>query len=137
MIFTGASGNDPKNDFEAFLRSYAWVLCIAVVVAIILTIVIIFLIKNRKPAKPKKEISTAAPDEWVDALGGKDNIVEVSSMGSRLSIKIKNRELINRDALTGLGVTSIVLMSEKVTLVTNLDNSKIEEKLKESLVNNN
>lgn len=135
MIFTGASGNDPKNDFEAFLRSYAWVLCVAVVVAIILTIVIIFLIKNRKPSKPKKEISTAAPDEWVIALGGSDNILEVSSAGSRLSIKIKNRDLLNRDALTGLGVTSIVLMSDKVTLVTNLDNAKIEENLKNHLQN--
>ena len=135
MIFTGASGNDPKNDFEAFLRNYAWVLCIAVVVAILLTIVIIFLIKNRKPVKPKKEISTAAPDEWATALGGTDNIVEVSSMGSRLSIKIKDRDLINRDALTQLGVTSIVLMSDKVTLVTNLDNAKIEEKLKNHLQN--
>lgn len=135
MIFTGASGNDPKNDFEAFLRSYAWILCVAVVVAIILTIVIIFLIKNRKKAKPKKEISSASPDEWVDALGGSDNIVEVSSAGSRLSIKIKNRDLINRDALTNLGVTSIVLMSDKVTLVTNLDNQKIEENLKNHLQN--
>lgn len=135
MIFTGASGNDPKNDFEAFLRSYAWILCVAVVVVIILTIAIIFLIKNRKKAKPKKEISSASPDEWVDALGGSDNIVEVSSAGSRLSIKIKNRDLINRDALTNLGVTSIVLMSDKVTLVTNLDNQKIEENLKNHLQN--
>ena len=135
MIFTGASGNDPKNDFEAFLRSYAWVLCVAVVVAIVLTIVIIFLIKNRKPSKPKKEISNAAPDEWVNALGGADNILEVSSAGSRLSVKIKNRDLLDRDALTGLGVTSIVLMSDKVTLVTNLDNQKIEENLKNHLQN--
>ena len=135
MIFTGASGNDPKNDFEAFLRNYAWVLCVALVVVIILTIVIIFLIKNRKPPKPKKEISKAAPDEWVNALGGSDNILEVTSAGSRLSIKIKNRDLLDRDALTGLGVTSIVLMSDKVTLVTNLDNTKIEENLKNHLQN--
>ena len=135
MIFTGASGNDPKNDFEAFLEHYAWILCVAVVVAIILTIVIIFLVKNRKPVKKKKEISTATPDEWVIALGGKDNILEVSSVGSRLSIKIKNRDLIDRDTLTELGVTSIVLMSDKVTLVTNLDNQKIEENLKNHLQN--
>ena len=135
MIFTGASGNDPKNDFEAFLRSYAWILCVAVVVAILLTLVIIYLIKNRKPIKPKKIISTASADEWVSALGGVDNIMDVSSAGSRLSIKIKNRDLLNRDALTELGVTSIVLMSDKVTLVTNLDNQKIEENLKNHLQN--
>ena len=135
MIFTGASGNDPKNDFEAFLRNYAWVLCVAIVVIILLTILIFFVIKNKRPKKPKKEISTASPDEWVDALGGVENIVEVSSNGSRLSIKIKNRDLLNRDALTKLGVTSIVLMSDKVTLVTNLDNQKIEENLKNHLQN--
>ncbi len=135
MIFTGASGNDPKNDFEAFLRNYAWIICVAVVVIILLTILIVFVFKNKKSKKPKKIVSTASADEWVEALGGIDNIVEVSSMGSRLSIKIKDRELINRDALTNLGVTSIVLMSDKVTLVTNLDNQKIEENLKNRLQN--
>ena len=135
MIFTGASGNDPKNDFEAFLRNYAWIICVAVVVIILLTILIVFVFKNKKSKKPKKIVSTASADEWVEALGGIDNIVEVSSMGSRLSIKIKDRELINRDALTNLGVTSIVLMSDKVTLVTNLDNQKIEDNLKNRLQN--
>ncbi len=135
MIFTGASGNDPKNDFEAFLRSYAWVLCVAVVAVILLTILIVFIIRNKKNAKPKKLVSTASADEWVDALGGIDNIVEVSSMGSRLSIKIKNRDLLNRESLTKLGVTNIVLMSDKVTLVTNLDNQKIEENIKNHLQN--
>lgn len=135
MIFAGASGNDPKNDLEAFLRNYAWILCLVVVLLIVLTIVITFVIKSKKTAKPKKLVSTASADEWVQALGGADNILEVSSTGSRLSIKIKNRDLINREALTNLGVTSIVLMSDKLTLVTNLDNAKIEENLKNHLQN--
>ena len=135
MLFTGASGNEPKNQFELFLQNYAWILCVAVVVAIILTIVIVFLIKNRKPTKQKKAISTASPNEWVDALGGQDNILEVSSAGSRLSIQIKNPELVNRESLTKLGVTSIVMMSNKITLVTNLNNQLIEEQLKNHLGN--
>ena len=135
MLFTGASGNDPKNDFEAFLRSYAWILCVAVVVVILLTIVIIFLIKNRRVQKPKKLESNAAPDEWVSALGGQDNIVEVTSNGSRLSVIIKNPELVDREALTNLGVNNIVMMSNKITLVTNLNNQQIEEKLTNHLQN--
>ena len=135
MLFTGASGNEPKNQFELFLQNYAWILCIAVVVAIILTIAIVFLIKNRKPTKQKKAISTASPNEWVDALGGQENILEVSSAGSRLSIQIKNPELVNRESLTKLGVTSIVMMSNKITLVTNLNNQLIEEQLKNHLEN--
>lgn len=135
MIYTGASGNDPKNDFEAFLKNYAWVLCLVVVVSIILTIVIIFLIKNKKKATGKKEISSASPDEWLNALGGKENILEVTASGSRLSVKINNTELIDRNALEKLGVTSVVMMSNKITLVTNLDNQKIEENIKNCLQN--
>ena len=135
MIYVGASGNDPKNDFEAFLQNYAWMICVAVVLAIILTIVIVFVIKNKRKPSSKKNVSKAAPTEWIEALGGKDNILEVNATGSRLSIKLKDRELVNREALTNLGVTSVVLMSDKITLVTNLDNQKIEENIKNCLQN--
>lgn len=136
MFFVGVSGNDPKNDFEIFLKNYAWLLAVGVAVIIILVIVIIFVIKNRKSGRvKKKEESLATPDEWIDALGGKDNVVEAIATGSRLSIKIKNTELINRESLTNLGVTNIVMMSDKITLVTNLDNQKIVEKIENCLQN--
>lgn len=136
MFLVGVSGNDPKNDFEIFLKNYAWLLAVGVAVIIILVIVIIFVIKNKKGGrKKKKEESLATPDEWIDALGGKDNIVEAIATGSRLSIKIKNTELINRESLTNLGVTNIVMMSDKITLVTNLDNQKIVEKIENCLQN--
>ena len=134
MIFTGASGNDPKNDFEAFLRNYAWVLCLVVVILIVLTIVIIFLIRGRKN-KGNKKPPIAAPDEWVNALGGKENITDISATGSRLAVKLVDANLINREALTNLGVSSIVQMSGKLTLVTNLDNKKIVENIKNCLQN--
>lgn len=133
MLFVGASGNDPKNDFVLFLKTYAWVLCVVVIFLILATIVIVFVVKNRKAPRNKKIESKATPDEWMIALGGKDNILEISSAGSRLSIKIKNRDLVNRDQLTSLGVSSIVLMSDKITLVTNLDNHKIEENIRKCL----
>ena len=136
MFLVGVSGNDPKNDFEIFLKNYAWLLAVGVAIIIILVIVIIFVIKNKKGGrKKKKEESLATPDEWIDALGGKDNIVEAIATGSRLSIKIKNTELINRESLTNLGVTNIVMMSNKITLVTNLDNQKIVEKIENCLQN--
>ena len=134
MLFVGASGNDPKNDLEAFLKDYAWILCVVVAVIIVLTIIVVFVIKNNK-AGNKKEESKAPISEWVDALGGKDNILEVSSAGSRLSVKLKQQDLVNRESLTKLGVSSIVKMSDKLTLVTNLDNQKIEENIKNCLQN--
>ena len=134
MLFVGASGNDPKNDFEAFLKNYAWLLCVIVAVIIIITLVVVFLVKNKKSPAKKIE-SSASIDEWLEALGGKDNVIDVFSSGSRLSVKLNNQDSINRDALTKLGVTSIVKMSDKLTLVTNLDNQKIVEKIQNSLQN--
>lgn len=133
MFYVGASGNDPKNDFELFLRNYAWVLCIAVVVLIILTIVIVFVVRGKKKVKTKKIISKASGNEWIEALGGKNNIIEVYSAGSRLSIKLNDVTKANREALGLLGVSSIVQMSDKITLVTNLDNQKIVETINKEI----
>lgn len=134
MILVGASGNNPKNDFEAFLKNYAWALCVAVVIAVILTILIIFLVRNKKQNSGQKQNSNSI-DEWFIALGGKDNILEISSSGSRLSLKLKKQELIDRESLTKLGVKNVVTMSDKITLVTTIDNQKICEKLKNHLQN--
>ena len=129
MILVGASGNDPKNDFEIFLKNYAWLIAVAIVAIILITILVIFL-TGKKNKAPVKQVSNAAPNEWLDALGGADNIVEIQATGSRLVAKIKSKELVNRDRLTELGVSNIVLMSDKITLVTNLDNQKIVESIK-------
>ena len=134
MILVGASGNNPKNDFEAFLKNYAWALCVAVVIAVILTILIIFLVRNKKQNSGQKQNFNSI-DEWFIALGGKDNILEISSSGSRLSLKLKKQELIDRESLTKLGVKNVVTMSDKITLVTTIDNQKICEKLKNHLQN--
>ncbi len=133
MLYVGASGNDPKNDFEIFLRNYAWALCVAVVVIILVTILVIFVVKNRKAPKKKRVESKASANEWIDALGGKDNILDVYSMGSRLSIKLADVNKVNRDSLTNLGVSNVVQMSDKITLVTNLDNEKVVERIKQEI----
>ena len=129
MFLVGVSGNDPKNDFEIFLKNYAWIICVVVVVVILFVIALI-IIKGRKNKGPVVNASN-----WLDALGGKDNIIEVSSTGSRLSVKLKNKELVNKEALNQLGVKNIVSMSDKITLVSELDNSKIVEEIQKSLAN--
>lgn len=134
MFLVGASGNDPKNDFSNFLRNYAWLIAVIFVV-IILAVIVIILITGRNKKAPAKKISEHSSDEWMDALGGIDNIIDASATGSRLSVKLKNKDLVNRDRLTELGVNNIVMMSDKITLVTNLDNQKIVEKMKNSQQN--
>ena len=83
-----------------------------------LLLVIIFLILLFTviiPSKKKKVIFQG--NEWINALGEKDNIKEVTAIGSRLSVVLLDKEKINRDRLKELGVSSILVMSNKVTLV--------------------
>ena len=135
MLLVGVSGNDPKNDFEIFLANYAWLVASIAVSVIILVIVVFLLINKNKKGNKKVEIKKEDTNKWIEALGGIDNISDISSTGSRLTVKLNNKELINRDSLNQLGVTSIVMMSDKVTLVTNLDNTKIVEYVKNCLQN--
>lgn len=74
-------------------------------------ITLLLIIKNKK----KKFV--ISNDEWFLALGGNDNIVSVNATGSRLTLVLNDKEKINREALNNLGVTSVLVMSNKVTLV--------------------
>ena len=135
MIFVGASGNDPKNDFIVFLKNYVWLICVIVIVLIAISVLAIILTSKNKKKPHQKEISKAAPIEWIDALGGKENIEQINSSGSRLVVNLNNPEKINRELLTKLGINNIVLMSNKITLISNLNNRQIEEEMKKYLQN--
>ncbi|MCF0108106.1 MAG: PTS transporter subunit EIIB [Bacilli bacterium] len=109
--------NTFKDDLNAFLRSYALYICLAIV-AIIAIVVVIILLKNKKPIDMKKEqLNKTSDDEWLVALGGKENIKEASAMGSRLTVVLNDQELLNQDKLKELGVSNIMTMSNKVILV--------------------
>ena len=108
-------GNTFKDDLNAFLKNNALWICIVLVAIIIATIVIIFVIKNRNKNSGGKFSSNG--NEWIEALGGKENVTDVSAMGSRLSITLKDNNLIKREDLTNLGVSNIMMMSNKVTLI--------------------
>ena len=86
------------------------ILPIAGVVVIVVAVLIIFLVIRHK--KPK-----FVDSDWFEALGGKENIKEAVAVGSRLSLYLNDKDNINRDRLKELGVSSILVMSNKVTLV--------------------
>jgi len=79
------------------------------IVAILVFLVIFF-------GKRKKN-SFVDESAWLSALGGKENIVSVSAIGSRINLSLKDKEKIDRVKLTNLGVNSVLTMSNKVTLV--------------------
>ena len=106
-----------KDDFNAFLKNNA--LCIALVlIGVIVIAVILILIFNKKNYKNKKpEAEIAEKSAWVTALGGEENIISSEAVGSRLVVILKDKQLLDKEALKQLGVTNFMEMSNKITLL--------------------
>ena len=109
MIF-----DDLKNDFNGFLQKNALWMAL-VLIGIIVIVIVLILILGRKKKNQKPEI--ASKSVWVDALGGSENICTSEAFGSRLSLSLVDKTKINREKLKELGVTSVIEMSDKITLL--------------------
>ena len=95
---------------------------------VIAAIVLIVVFSRRKG----KKVSFKC-DDWLLALGEKDNIKEIKAIGSRLNLVLLDKEKINRERLKELGVTSILVMSNKVTLVIEGQAEKIASSIQKDL----
>ena len=100
-------------------------------VLIIAALVVIFI--RRKPSEPKEEEKPIDDNQWLVALGDKDNIKAVTVRGSRLSVELNDDKNINRELLTELGVKSIITMSNKLILVIEKNASEIANRISNHL----
>ena len=94
------------------LPTYAVALIIAGCLALVAILVFLVIFFGKRKKNPIVDESA-----WLIALGGKDNINNVSAIGSRINLSLKDKEKIDREKLTSLGVNSVLVMSNKVTLV--------------------
>ena len=109
---------DLKNNISEFLKNYALYIAIGVVVLIALAIVLILVLsKNKKSKKISKQDVVIDTNEWLLALGGRDNILEKNATGSRLVVKLNDPSKLNEEKLKELGVSNILKMTNKITLV--------------------
>lgn len=99
----------PLEEINNFLKEYGWIFAVVITVILLATILVIVLLNKR----PKTDKNIAI----YDYLGGKDNIIEENVKGSRLTLKLENKTLIDKEGLRKLGVMNIVEMNEKITLV--------------------
>ena len=124
-----ASNQDPTNNpFTQFLVNYGiWIavgVCAFVgVVAVFL--IVFFSIRNTKVLKETEELEKkVASQPKVDIyslLGGKENVVSHDRMKSRIILQLKDDTLLDADKLKGIGVDSIIKMSNKTILVVEQD----------------
>ena len=98
----------------------------AVIVIAAIVLIIIFALRGKKGQKDNGGV-------WLLALGEKENIKEVTAIGSRLSVVLEDKEKIDRNKLKELGVSSVLVMSNKVTLVIEGKAEKIAELIKKDL----
>ena len=111
--------NNPelKENINKFFSSYAFYIAIGVVALIIIAIILILLLSKKKQPKINKQDVIINTNEWLIALGGKENILERSAVGSRLTLKLQDPSMIDEEKLKELGVSNILKMSNKIILV--------------------
>ena len=129
FIFTDA---DPTaKAFTEFLKNYGIWIAVAVAGVAFLTILVLFFIalakRKKEPTtldKPKVIERSEKSEKIIEALGGKENILEHSLVGSRITLVLQNYDVINEDTLKK-EVTSYIKMSNKIILVFKDDVSSI------------
>lgn len=111
--------SDPANNkFDLWLKSYGIFLAIGVAV-ILLIVVVILLLLARKKKSTNCECECKSTSNLKELVGGQDNIISVSKVGSRIALELKDFTLVKEDELIANGVLSFIKMSKKITLVCN------------------
>lgn len=98
----------------------------AILLVAAIIVVVILLLKKKAAKKMNGGL-------WLEALGGHDNIDDVSGVGSRVTLILKDKDAINREQLKTLGVSSVLTMSNKVILVIEDQAVSVAEKIRQEL----
>lgn len=127
-------GDASKNSFNEWLSTSGLYIAFALAGAVFLVVLILFLytyIKSRKegPIVQKEQPKVIKNEAVLAALGGAENIVDHSLNGSRVILVLNDYDKVKVDDLKDLGVSSVVKMSNKITLVIKGDASSFYKSL--------
>ncbi|MCQ2793393.1 MAG: hypothetical protein MJ221_03140 [Bacilli bacterium] len=133
-MFIFADTDPTSNPLNDFLKNYGIWIAIALAGAVFVAVVIMFVValikRKREPSyKPKEIVQTQRSKDILIALGGLENIIDHSFVGSRMSVVLKDYSLLDEEKLKSLQVDSIIKMSEKVILVIKDDLSTIYQEM--------
>lgn len=127
-------GDASKNSFNEWLGTWGLYIAFALAGVVFLTVLALFLytyIKGKKqgPITKKPEQKVIKNEAALAALGGAENILDHSLNGSRVILVLSNYDVVNVDALKEMGVSSVVKMTNKITLVVKGDASSFYKSL--------
>lgn len=109
---------------------------VLIAIGIILAVFLLYfgfthLIKNKDLSQ--KVSSTIDVQTLIQALGGRDNITDVSSSPSKLTVGIRDHHLIRVDDIKELGASGIVEGNGRLSMIFGKQSPLIEEDLKHYL----
>lgn len=88
--------------------------CLIIVSAIFLLSIIVLVVVIKRKNKIKESLEFP---ELLEALGGIENISNISLNGSRISMNFESKKSVNKEQIKENGVETIVLSNKKITLV--------------------
>lgn len=115
---------DEVEQFNTFLRYNGLLLALGAVAVLVFVILFIFLSGRKR----KSDLSFAP---CIEALGGIENINIAKSSGSRIALSLNDYEKVDYEKLKGLGVSSFIKMSDKLTIVLGVDSKNLEKAINE------
>lgn len=122
---------DASRDFNQFLKDYGWIIAVAVAGLILVVVGILLLMGRKKKGKTPGKLKPKDVDEtaYYAALGGADNIVSHELAGSRIKLKLKDYDALDKEKIREAGVDGFIKMSDQLTLVIKGDAKVVYEKL--------
>ena len=70
-------------------------------------------------------------NKLIQYLGGKDNILEVNENMSRLNVRVKNSEIVDKDAIQKLGAKGIVEIDNELKIILGPNSKKLKKYIKD------
>lgn len=129
MFYIFASTNPTDNQFNEILKNYILPISIVVASLIFITVLILFIIAMVK-SKKNKVIKAPLPDNQIlEAIGGKDNVINATLVGSRLNLILKDYDIVDEEKLNSLGIDSVIRMSNKIILVSKDDLNNVYKQI--------
>ena len=118
-------------DAGDFFKNYGLIIGL-IILGIIIVIVVVLLIRN-KTKNSNKKASDDLFNQIMEGLGGIDNVSFLEAKMSRLNVILKNDNLLNIESLKTSGVSRVIKMSSKITLLIGDVASEIEEQFKKEI----
>ena len=96
------------------------------IIIIIITIIIAFAIIKSKNKNFKIEAN-----KLVEYLGGRENIIDYNFTKSRLTVKLKNTEIVNKESIQKLGAQGIVEVDNQLKIILGEDARQLKKYIDE------